>query len=299
MTAYGGRDNPPFQQAIPQSAAFSPLVSNQQNDNILASFLSYANVSTIDEARLLSTEQLITANALQVGHSQYGTFTYGPAVDGSYVPQLPGVALLEGKFNKGIKVMTGKNSDEGLLFTDPFVSNETAFRSYLQDFLPTASSQALDYIEFTLYPPPPVNNGSLSYTTEFNRLVSTIGEGVFQCNAVYMDTAYGAMNQAYGYYFSVPPGIHGEDIVYTFYNNDGVDIGDLLLNTTVAVALQDWITTFAQSGAPSAPEVTGIPNFQLYGPDSQVEDLGLSSITEIMDPQQTNRCQWWQKALYL
>lgn len=299
LTAYGGRDDPPFQQAIPQSAAWQPLVSNAQNDATLAEFLRLLNVGTIDEARKLPSDQLITANALQVGKAGYGAFVYGPAVDGSYVPQLPGQLLLEGKFNKGIKVMTGKNSNEGLSFANPFIANDTVLRSYIESFLPTSHPSVLDYIQNTLYPPAPVSDGSLSYTDEYHRLAAIVAEAVFQCNSYYIDTAYAPMNQSYGYYFEIPPGIHGEDIVYTFYNNEGFDFSELLLNTTVAVALQDYITTFAQSGAPSAPDVQGIPKFQLYGADSQVQDLQLSTIQGEVDPQKNARCQWWQKALYI
>ena len=299
ITAYAGNDHPPFQQAVPQSPGFQPLVSNLQNDNIFAEFLRLANVTTIEELRSLPTEQLIAANQLQVGRSQYGQFTYGPAVDGSYVPQLPGQLLLQGNFNKGIKVMTGKNVNEGQSFTNPFVQGEDNVRAFLLRAIPTASSQALDYLQTTLYPPPPVSNGTFSYTTDFDRLRILISEANFQCNAVYLDTAFSELDQAYGYYFEVPPGTHGQDIAYTFYNNGNADPARLLLNTTVAVALQDYITTFAQTGVPSAPDVQGVPEFRLYGPDSQVQDLQQASISSLTDPQQTYRCQWWQKALYL
>ena len=299
LTAYGGRDDPPFQQAIAQSPGFLPLVSNAQNDNILGGFLQLLNVSTIDEARNLPSDQIITANSLQVAASNYGGFTYGPSVDGSYVPQLPGQLMLQGNFNKGIRVMTGKNSEEGIYFANPFISSEDGVRTYLEQFLPTANTDALNYLLTSLYPPAPVNDKSLSYDDQYQRLYTLLGEAILQCNTFFMDTAYAALNQSFGYYFEIPPGIHGEDLVYTFYNNQGLDIADQLLNTTVAIALQDYITTFAQNGAPSSPDVQGIPNFQLYGTDSKVEDFQLGTVLDIVDPQKNARCQWWQKALYV
>lgn len=36
----------------------------------------------------------------------------GPVVDGSFVPDLPGKLLLEGKFAKDVKVMVGHNANE-------------------------------------------------------------------------------------------------------------------------------------------------------------------------------------------
>ncbi|KAL9092364.1 MAG: hypothetical protein Q9159_000872 [Coniocarpon cinnabarinum] len=291
LTAYGGRDTPPFQQAIPQSAAWQPVVSNRQTDDIYADFLTYANVSTFEELQGLSSEQVINANYLQVARSPYGQYTYGPIVDGSYVPQLPGQLFLEGDFNKQIRVLVGKNSQESVLFTDPFINSEEEFRAFIRQYFPTATESVLDYIEFTLYPAAPYSNGSLSYNDSTGRVGAVISDSTFRCNAYYLDNAYGQMDQAYGYFFEVPPGIHGQDIVYTFYDNTGVNPSSLLLNTTVAVALQDWITTFTQTGMPSAPDVQGVPNFKLYEPDSQVEDLQLSSITEISDPDNNYRCQ--------
>lgn len=83
MTAYGGlKGKVPFQQAVPQSPGFQPFVSYHQQEDIFNSYLSLLNVSTIQEARQLSSAALQTANLIQVGNSPYGGFTYGPVVDG-------------------------------------------------------------------------------------------------------------------------------------------------------------------------------------------------------------------------
>lgn len=299
LTAYGGTVPAPFQQAVPQSAAFQPLVSNFQNEATFNNFMTLAGVSTLKQLRALPEQKLIEANILQVGHSGYGSFTYGPTVDGTFVPALPGQLMLQGNYNKNVTVMTGKNSNEGILFTDPLVLNDTALTEAITLFLPTISPQVLDYVTKTLYPPAPHSEGNLSYTTETGRYSAAIGEGVFQCNSFYMDTAYTGLNQAYGYYFEVPFGYHGEDIGYTFYDNTGPSLSSLLLNTTVAVALQDYITTFAQNGAPSSPDVVGLPKFAMYGADASVQDLGLTNLNAVTDPNANSRCQWWQKALYV
>ncbi len=77
ITAYGGNKGPvPFQQAVPQSPGFQPLVSNQQQENTLNEFLALANVSTIEQARQLPFETLLVANVIQVGTSSYGKQAY-------------------------------------------------------------------------------------------------------------------------------------------------------------------------------------------------------------------------------
>ena len=112
ITAYGGKKGVCFQQAVPQSPGFLPYVSNQQQEQTLNGFLGLLNVKTIEEARQQPFSALVRANAIQVGASPYGQFTYGPTVDGDFVPALPGVLMLHGEYAKDLKVMVGHNADE-------------------------------------------------------------------------------------------------------------------------------------------------------------------------------------------
>lgn len=113
ITAYGGQNGPvPFAQALPQSPGFIPIVSNQQQEQTFRDFLAIANVSNLAEARELSSEQVILANAQQIGASTYGQFVYGPTIDGDFVTTLPGVALLHGQYPKDLKIMVGHNAQE-------------------------------------------------------------------------------------------------------------------------------------------------------------------------------------------
>lgn len=75
--------------------------------------LQIAGVSSLKELRSLDTAALHKANGAMIVNSSYGTFTFGPVVDGSFVPDLPFVLLREGKFHKEIKeVMAGHVSNE-------------------------------------------------------------------------------------------------------------------------------------------------------------------------------------------
>ena len=113
ITAFGGNKGPvPFQQAVTQSPGFQPFVSNHQQEGIFDQYLALLGVSTIEEARQLSFTDLAQANAIQVGGSAYGQFTYGPTVDGDFVPALPGELLLHGQYDKNLKIMVGHNADE-------------------------------------------------------------------------------------------------------------------------------------------------------------------------------------------
>lgn len=86
ITAYGGNKPSPFQRAIIQSPGLTPTVSQFKQENKTQTFLSLLNVSTIEEARQLSSDDLINANSWQVGNASYSDYVWGPVVDGLFVP---------------------------------------------------------------------------------------------------------------------------------------------------------------------------------------------------------------------
>ncbi len=96
VTAFGGQKPVPFQRAIPQSPALVPLPGIQQQEDTFQQFLSLLNISTLEEARMLPSDKLITANSKQISNAPYATFIYGPAVDGLFSPEIPSKLLLQG-----------------------------------------------------------------------------------------------------------------------------------------------------------------------------------------------------------
>ncbi len=181
----------------------------------------------------------------------------------------------------------GHNAQEGILFTPPYVTNDTAYRSFIRSLAPSIMPSVLDYISTVLYPP--IFNGSTPYTDQLGRAAFTLSEASFTCNTNFLNRAYD--NNTFAYQFSVPPALHGQDVPYTFYNGPSPAVG----NDTVAVALQQYITSFATDGRPSGP---GLPVFPLLGTDNELISLDISSISEMSDPTANERCAWWQKALY-
>lgn len=111
----------------------------------------------------------------------------------------------------------------------------------------------------------------------------------FACNTFYLNKAF--HNNTYAYYFTVPPALHGLDIPYTYYNGPNPSV----LNDEVAIALQKYITRFAETGDPNGG---GLPFFAVYGGNAAVQELNVTSIKQIRDPTANWRCDWWQKGLY-
>jgi carboxylesterase type B len=289
ITAYGGKkESPPFQQAVLQSPGFLPLPQKHRQEEVYQQFMQILNVSSLDEARELPTHTLIQANAYHIGEfSYYGDFTYGPAVDGTFTPLLPGKLLEQGAFHKNINVMVGSNSDEGLLFIMPTAQNESGYQQYLDENIPGITEETQRFISNTLYPP--IFNGNFEYRNSLERGALTLSDFAFQCNTDYINRAF--HGRSFAYRFSIPPGLHAQDLPYTFYNGPSSDVA----NNTVALILQDYITTFTKTGIPTSS--LG-PVFKKYGAGKTVLNFGPDDILTTLDPAANERCKWWQKGLY-
>ncbi|KAF2849261.1 carboxylesterase family protein-like protein [Plenodomus tracheiphilus IPT5] len=293
ITAYGGsKGKAPFQQAVPQSPGWSAVQSVVQQENTFQNYLELTNTSSLAELRALSSEEIIMANAQQVAYdAAWGTYVYGPVVDGNFAPLLPGQLLAQGRFDKDVRILVGHNAAEGTYFTPPSIRSDATLLNQLRAAYPYAPQKSLEYIINTLYPA--VFDGTHPYTSQFQRASLIISEGVFTCNTNYLSTAYN--NQTYSYLFAVPPAFHGLDIAYTYYDGGALSPPLGVTNRTIAIALQEFIASFAEGGE---PEADGITQFNMYGEDASVLKLNITGIDEVRDSNANARCAWWQKGLY-
>ncbi|KAF2870973.1 carboxylesterase family protein-like protein [Massariosphaeria phaeospora] len=294
ITAYGGLKGPvPFQQAIPQSPGWQPVSSNRQQEDTYQRLLNLTSASSLAELRALSSEEIIAANSRQIAYdSPWGSYTYGPVVDGDFAPLQPGQLLAQGRFDKNVNVMVGHNSNEGAFFTPPYITSSDTLAAQLRSNFPYIPDASISYIDQILYPA--VFDGTYPYTSQYARGNLIISEGIFTCNTNYLSTGFS--NKTYSYLFAVPPGLHGLDIAYTYYDGGAVsNVPYEVANRTVALALQEFITSFAKEGRPQAD---GLTEFRMYGEDARVLKLNVTGIEEVRDSNANARCKWWQKALY-
>jgi len=73
------------------------------------------------------------------------------------------------------------NTFQGLLFTSPFVSNNSAFETYVETSLPTVRAwpSVLNYIANTLYPPIFDGSQAMGYTNQIARAAAVTSELIF------------------------------------------------------------------------------------------------------------------------
>ncbi|TID13906.1 carboxylesterase family protein-like protein [Venturia nashicola] len=230
ITAYGGKIlDRPFGQAILQSPGFLPIVSESQQDSTFADFLKLAGVSNLTEARNLPSSRLMVANANQVITADYGTFVYGPAVDHSFVPDLPGHLLQRGASQKGVKTMIGHNTNEGLYLVPETIKTARNVKNALRDAFPALSNSSIDSAVHTYYP--------ISQFQDITEQAAAIeADLAFVCNTYYLKPDF-------SYVYGVFPALHGSDVATTFYTGPDANV------------LQHWIAEFATGGQP----------FQSYG----------------------------------
>lgn len=268
ITSYGGSKGVPFSKAITQSP-YLLAISPAKQESVYRQTLDFAGANSSSQLANLSTAQLQLANSLVVGNAApYGTFPFGPVVDGKYLPDLPGVLLAQGNYTKSVRLITSHCSDEGLLFTSPFIDDNSEYSNYLQQAFPGLSPVQLNFITTVLYPAD--FSGYFGYTTQMGRTNITIGDVSIVCNARYLDNAFPGR---YAYEFTVPPSTHAEDTAYLFYDSG---TAPMVSNATLAILLQRYITRFAETGSPTASD---LPPF-VTNENGIVENLNSSYIRE-------------------
>ncbi|PLB49974.1 alpha/beta-hydrolase [Aspergillus steynii IBT 23096] len=269
---------PLFRRAIAQSPAYFPYRSAADCEDAFRSFLGRANASTLAEARRLPSAALLQANADTTGQAQpYHFPIYGPTPDNSLVVADPKVHRRRGEFDRSVTLAVSHNSDEGLVLV-PAIHTDDEYIDFLQSILTRAPASTIAFVADT----------------------RTAADMIIDCNAGALRQAYA--NSSFGYYFDLTPGIHAQDVPYTFYTPgqpaSGYSLVDTgLVNETVAFAWQDYIVGFAKTGVPrnAVDDLSKIPR---YGIEGMVVGFGNSEIRTLQDPAVNERCEWWGLGLF-
>ncbi|OAG39653.1 hypothetical protein AYO21_06121 [Fonsecaea monophora] len=301
ITAYGGLKPAPFQRAMPQSPGFIPSTSTFLQENTTQTFLKMINASSIAEARKVSSDVLIKANAMQIATSNWGTFTYGPVVDGTFAPALPGLLLNAGSSAPNISVFNSHCGNEGALFTPPYLKTEEDVDAWFQISYPEAVDEVREYVLTTLYPPvyDDATNETHPYTSLLERVYLMISESAFLCNIDYTNRAYGqstsnGSSKSYTYAFEIGPSFHGCDAGYNFYTGQPTNATTGMF-ASYAQQLQDYQVRFITTGDPNGPGLPVWPAERAGNASAKL--LTPKGWSTVPDPTRNHRCEWWQKGL--
>jgi len=165
-------------------------------------FADAANCSSVSCLRNLSVRDLqrATVTSYQTAYSArqyaYGTFYWGPAVDGHTVPDYPAAAFRDGKFTK-IPVLVDRDGFEGVSFTNFSLTTTAEVLADLSTLWPSIVPGRLAEI-LALYPASAYNGTALSaqpffqvlqvvyepiapLSTAFARRQAVFGDALVEC----------------------------------------------------------------------------------------------------------------------
>ncbi|KAK5662492.1 hypothetical protein OQA88_8404 [Cercophora sp. LCS_1] len=292
LTAYFGIDGfTPFKRAIIQSPAIRPATDAAVYAQVHQQFLATAGVSSMSDARDLTTAQLQGINAAMVGTSSFAHFTFGPNVDGLFFPDYLSHSLATRKVDRTVEVIVSYTLQEGLLFTDPRVQNNTAFKAFFAGLMPSIPAPKIDALA-AVYPED--FSGAQPYRNQTQRLTLAVSEGLILCNAFANHLGYNSQSRAYK--FSLFPGIHAQDVGYTFWNGEPADSTGIPINGAAATTLQRWIADFTVSGAGPGSTASQIPVYTSQAKTMNITDSGSSVV--FPDSASNPRCRFWVEGLY-
>ncbi|KAK1829751.1 Alpha/Beta hydrolase protein [Podospora conica] len=282
LTAFGGIDGTsPFQRAILQSPYLAPAAPTATYANLLTT----ANVTSYTQARALSSSQLAAVNAAMINAGPFSSTVFAPNIDGlgGIVPAHPMKLLRQGRVDRAVDVLVAHNADEGLIFTDPRIQGEAEFKAYLGGWVPPS---LVDELASTVYPPD--FSGAHGYTTQVDRTRLAVGEGFLDCVAYAVARGYG--NGTRGYVFSKWPGIHAQDLDYTFYEGQTVGAFGMPVDGAVAAKMQGWVVDWIVKGDAPGSRALELP---VYGAGANVVDVNGTAYAVVRDPAANARCKFW------
>ena len=151
------------------------------------------------------------------------------------------------------------------------------------------------------------------YFTPFDRIKSLIAgfpivtaplilkDALINCNSLYF--AHANLNNTYNYRFSIPPGIHGIDLLYTFcpiiLTLRGYDLS-IPVPLLYAKGWQSYVISFVKYGNPNVERAGGTVLWSLFGNGKNIVDVTPFGIYQTTDNQlPDDRCAFWQPAPYI
>jgi len=145
--AYGGRDDGLFRAIIAESIWENRYSSNMTQQDIWYNMV-LANTGCNTSSDALACLRGSSFDTLNTAFNTTPTTSFGPVVDGDFIPDITSNMLREGRFVK-VPLLVGANTDEGTSFGPKGIDNDTAFANYVSSTGPNANETTI--LE-TLYP---------------------------------------------------------------------------------------------------------------------------------------------------
>lgn len=283
ITAFGGAQKAPFQQAIIESTALEPTQTSNltlSTFNAVAQWTGCTNgsdpqsTSTLACLRGLSMESLLNTTLAQQASTANDNDgdTYLPTIDGDFIPEAPSALLAAGKFNQ-IPFIAGWTKDDAAPFTSTEIKTAADTLAYISNIYTALKPTTLTSI-LALYPVSDfVANPTAALSAEFYRTAQIFRDILLTCPNFLLGAAMAKkmnsktppiylfmQNQTIlDSYAGGAKGlgiVHTSDLPYVFgqfgdYNTTGYTVNPSASDYALHEAQSRSWSTFAHTGSPS------------------------------------------------
>ncbi|OAX44700.1 alpha/beta-hydrolase, partial [Rhizopogon vinicolor AM-OR11-026] len=232
LVAHGGNTQPPLFRAAITSSPFLPSQYNYNDEKpemLYSKVVNGAHCNSVsDTLSCLRTADAKTLQLLNFGINIggfFGTFTFVPVVDGTFIVERPTVTIGKGRLN-GERLLAVTNAHEGDLFVNQRML--LPLTEYIKRLFPhfgsaQAAGTAMMY------------QGLGSNIEQANL---AMGEAMFVCPAYYLLEAYG--EKSWKGKFSLPPALHIDDVAY-YFTSQGPRYNNAKFITSFATSFMSFI----------------------------------------------------------
>ncbi|KAL9715552.1 hypothetical protein Ac2012v2_002212 [Leucoagaricus gongylophorus] len=213
IVADNGDTQPPLFRAaitsstfLPSQYAFNdPFIEQLYSEVVNGTGCSSAKDS-LDCLRQVDVNVLQQVNTNVANSAFFGTFIFVPVVDGRLIPRRPTEILREGNVN-GEAILAVTNTFEGTNFVNSSTASTVQIPEYLVNLFPKLGEAE-------------VREGTAQYAklgSPIDQVVGIMGESIFICPTYFLLRAF--KGKGFKAEFAIPPGGHGQDIIYYFPDN--------------------------------------------------------------------------------
>ena len=305
LIAGGGYDEPPFRAAIAEYPWWQPLLNASTQERQYVSALQAAGCGDLNCLRGLSASALQTVNQKDQNVSYpgpgdgYGTFWFGPVVDGKFVQQLPDQAFKTGRFYK-VPLIVDHDAYEGDIFSNMTQTTQMEETTDAMDLFPGAGPSFFSRL-YGLYP-------QSAYNSTFFQRQTWYGDFIINCPTYEMATAMtdaadnANTSAVFKLTFAAGSELHGATTVFLASNQTGWPVAN---NHTLAQIMSGYWISFAVTLDPNPMRVDGAPFWESYmsggnGSAAVGESVGFdtlavtyTSISTQPDPDVSQQCDFF------
>lgn len=210
----GGEVNPPFRAGISDFTWWQTLRNKTQLAEQYRAVLNASNCTNIHCLRSLSADSYHSVQQAVLNDAEkyaYGTFYFGPYVDGYYIRDLPSLEVQAGHFSKK-PLIIDHDTNEGLMFTQT-INTQEEFEERVAELFPAAGPNFRNRL-YELYPAS--KSGPYGYNATVGQQLRSdylFGDTMVSCPTYYIASSFSdAGVPVYKYVYALPTfstAIHG------------------------------------------------------------------------------------------